>query len=419
MHTSNSAAAEWRGYWFLPMVAALGYATSTLHVYSMGPFVAPLQAEFGWSRAQISGGLTVAALISTSFSIPIGLLVDRVGPRALALIGVLLMSGSFALLGSATGSPTNWSVLWGVIAIGAIGIQPTVWTSAVASRFEASRGLAFAITLSGASFATAIYPFCAAWLIDRYDWRVAFFAMGGIWAACVFPLLLWLFRGAPKAPPSSRSTIAAPVQPGLTLAEGLRSPTFYKLLLAGGMFAFTIIASVVHFVPILVDSGTKSIEAAGIAALVGVFSVVGRLGTGVLLDKFPGHRVGAAAFLLPVFACLLLLFKADYSFSQMVAAAILGLSVGSEVDVIAFLAAKHFGLRSFGALYGALGMALGIGMAFGPLAAGAVFDRYQSYEPFLTLTVVLMTTSAIALFTLGSPPNLTTSHARAMSAEVA
>jgi MFS family permease len=72
--------------------------------------------------------------------------------------------------------------------------------------------------------------------------------------------------------------------------------------------------------------------------------------------------------------------------------------------VIAYLAAKYFGLKNFGGLYGALVMALSLGTAFGPLGAGAIFDHYGSYSPFLILTAVLMGSSAIALFSLGAPP---------------
>jgi MFS family permease len=143
-------------------------------------------------------------------------------------------------------------------------------------------------------------------------------------------------------------------------------------------------------------------QAAGIASLIGIFSIIGRLSTGVLLDKFPGHLVGACAFLIPIVACTLLLLDGANPLSQSAAAAIVGLTVGSEVDVIAFLAAKHFGLKNFGALYGVLQMALMFGTAFGPLAAGAVYDHYGSYQPFLILTIVLMAVSAIALSSMKS-----------------
>jgi predicted MFS family arabinose efflux permease len=288
--------------------------------------------------------------------------------------------------------------LWGVIAIGTFFVQATVWTSAVASRFEASRGLAFAITLSGASLAATLYPILATWLIGNYGWRTAYAAMGGIWVLLVFPVLFLLFRGAHDQGPKERSPA---VLTGISLAEGLRSVALYKLVMAAGLFSFTVIGVAVHFVPILTDSGATPLSAAGIASLVGIFSIVGRLGTGVLLDRYPGHIVGATAFLIPIAACVLLLTDGANPVSQAVAAAIFGLTLGSEVDVIAYLAAKHFGLKNFGALYGVLQMALAGGTAFGPLAAGTVYDRYQSYELFLMLTAALMAASAIALFTLG------------------
>ncbi len=414
MVMSKGAAAEWRSFWFLPFAAALGYSTSVIHVYSMGPFIEPLQQAFGWSRGQISFGLTIASFISAIFCVPVGILVDRIGPRRVGLIGVLLMSGAFALLGTMTGTTANWVALWVIVALGTLWVQATVWTSAVASRFEASRGLAFAITLSGAALSAAVAPVLAAWLIGGYGWRTAFVAMGGIWAALVFPFLLLCFRGAHDGGASQHATTTSPVKvlKGVTLSQGLRSPTLYKLLLASGLFSFTAIGAVVHFVPILTDSGATPLAAAGVAALVGVFSIFGRLGTGFLLDRFPGHIVGALAFMLPIVSALLLLFDGANPLSQAVAAAALGLTVGSEVDVIAFLAAKHFGLRNFGALYGALVMALSLGTAFGPLAAGTVFDRFDSYAPFLMLAIVLMGVSATALFSLGLAPETAQTAAR-------
>jgi MFS family permease len=405
-----SAAAEWRRFWFLPFSAAFGYATSVLHVNSIGLFIAPLQQEFGWSRAQTSAGLTVAALLTAIFCIPGGMLVDRIGPRRVGLFGVLAMSGAYALLSTTTGQFTNWLMLWAIIAVAAFWVQATVWTSAVASRFEHSRGIAFAITLSGASLSAAAVPMLATWLIGSYGWRNAFMGLGAFWAALVFPILLLSFRGAQDVRPRA-SEVRETVHAGLTLAEGLRSPVFHKLLMAGGLFAFTVVGTGVHFVPILTDNGAAPLAAAGIASLIGIASIFGRLGTGVLLDRLPAHWIGAIAFVLPIVACVLLLTDGANPLSQSAAAIIYGLTVGSEVDVIAYLAAKHFGLKNFGALYGTLVMALALGTAFGPLVAGAVFDRYASYGPFLMLTTVLMAISAVALLSLG-PKSRVPVHSR-------
>jgi MFS family permease len=405
MTASKDAIAEWRSFWFLPIAAALGYSTSVLHVYSIGPFMQPLQEELGWSRAQISIGITVASIISALFCIPIGMLVDRVGPRRVGLLGVPVMSASFALLSTTTGTQANWIALWVVIALGTLCVQATVWTSAVSTRFTASRGLAFAITLSGGSLSAAAFPMLATWLIQNHGWRSAFAGMGVIWAALVFPVLLLCFRGAQdtKHKQLGRTTAPATTNPeGVTLSQGLRSPVLYKLLIASALFSFTVIGAVVHFVPILTDRGATPLRAASMASLVGIFSIAGRLGTGVLLDKLPAHLVGAVAFLLPIVGAFALLADGANPLSQGVAASVLGLTVGSEVDVIAYLAARHFGLKSFGALYGALVMALSLGTAFGPLVAGAIFDHYASYAPFLQLMILLMAISAATLFSLAS-----------------
>lgn len=143
--------------------------------------------------------------------------------------------------------------------------------------------------------------------------------------------------------------------------------------------------------------------AAGIVSLVGIFSIFGRLGTGLLLDRFPAHMVGAGAFLLPIIACALLFFDGANPLSQAVAAAIFGLTVGAEVDVIAYLVSRHFGLKNFGVFSGAMIGALALGVAFGPLGAGAAFDWYGSYAQFLVLTMAFMAVSSLALATLSRP----------------
>ena len=170
------------------------------------------------------------------------------------------------------------------------------------------------------------------------------------------------------------------------------------------LLAFSIVGALVHFVPILTDRGTQPLEAAGIASLIGIFSIIGRLGTGFLLDRFEGHRVGAIACLLPIGASVLLLLYGGGPVGQSAAAIMIGLALGAEVDVVAYLASRHFGLKSFGALYGALVMALGIGTALGPLAAGAMYDHYGDYSEFLVLSGVLMLASALSFASLGPAP---------------
>jgi MFS family permease len=406
MPTSNNmAVAEWRRYGMVPIAAALGYATSVIHIYGLGPYIEPISQSFEWSRTQTTIGLTIATLVQAVFSIPIGLAVDRWGPRRFGLIGILLTLGAFAMLGIASGDKMQWYGLWGLLALATLPVQATVWTSAVATRFEASRGLAFAITLCGASVAAALFPLLGTWLIGAYGWHKGAFIQAGIWAVIAFPLIFLFFRGAHDrhGKIAAVSRAKRPLLSGASIGEGLRSSIYARLLLASLLFTFTIIALVVHFVPILMDRGADPLKAAGIAALVGLFSIGGRLGTGLLLDRLRGSLVGATVFLLPAIGSICLLTMGDALVGQVVAAALIGLTMGAEVDVIVYLTTQHFGLKSFGALYGGLLSALSIGTATGPLVASAVFDRFGGYEPFLWLTIGFMILSSLALATLPRP----------------
>lgn len=397
---SASGAQEWRAHWTLPLAAMAGYSTSSLHTYGIGSFIEPLQTTFGWTRAQATFGLTIAGLTGAAMAVPVGLLVDRIGPRRVGLFGMAAMAGAFALLGTATGTMANWIMLWCVLAIANLGLQGTVWTKAVGSRFERSRGLAFAITLSGAPLTATLLPVIAAWLIAHYDWRTAFAGVGLIWFVPGFILMVLFFRGAQENSRSAGSGSAqGEILGGLSFAEAARTPAFYKLIVATALFAFTVLGLIVHFVPILTGQGADRMAAAGVASLVGVFSIIGRFGTGFLLDRMPGHLVGAAIFLFPLGSCALLLADGANPVSQVAAAVLFGLTVGAEIDVIAYLTARRFGMKSYGTIFGALMSALSVGVALGPLTAGAFFDRFGGYSQFLLLTSAAMALSALALLT--------------------
>ena len=393
---------EWRFFWYLPFVGALGYATSTIYVYSLGPFIAPIQESFEWSRAQVSSGITIASFLTALFSIPLGILVDKIGPRRVGVTGATLMCLAFGSLGFATGGTMNWIIHWVAIALATVGVQTTVWTSAVNSRFVANRGVALAITLSGAAVAVTIYPIMATYLIEQFGWRKGFMYLGLFWGLLVVPLLALFFRGKQDEIRTQAAGAQMPqdVLKGLTMRQGFRSAPMWKLVLASSFFSFTAVSLVVHYVPILTDNGVEAMNAAGIASIIGIFSIIGRLGTGFLLDHFKAYNIGALSFLLPIIGCTLLLLDGTNPTYQMIAAAVFGLTLGSEVDVISYLGAQYFGMRNFGALFGTLVMALSMGTAFGPLSAGAVYDAFGSYEPFLKGTVLLMAISSITLYTL-------------------
>ena len=399
--TGTSASAEWKAYWAVPIAGALGYATSVIHIYGLSPFIVPVSEEFGWSRTETTTGFSIAIAIQAFFGVVIGFLVDRYGPRLFGVVGVLLTCGAYALLSTATGSMTNWIALWVVMAAATLPVQATIWTSAVASRFEVSRGMAFAVTLCGASLAITLFPRMAIELIERFEWRNALVLQAGIWAAIAFPVIFLFFKGArdEKAVAAGAGAQAKVVE-GMTFLEGLKSSIYLRLLVASLLFTFVILGWVVHFVPMMADLGVDLETAGWLASVLGIFSMIGRFGTGFLLDHMRSSLVGAGVFMLPVLSALVLMAAGSSFGGQVLAAALIGLTLGAEIDVIVYLTTRHFGLRSFGALYGGLLAALSIGTSVGPLAAAGIYDEYGSYGPFLWVTIALMVLSAVALASL-------------------
>lgn len=397
---------EWRAYWYLPIVAATANIATIIHIYSFGPFIAPLEAEFGWSRARISAAITVSNGVSAGLGVLVGFLIDKYGPRRIGLAGICIMSLALGLVSTATGSYWNWLFLWFLISLGTAWTQPTIWTSAVSSRFNAGRGFAIAVTICGSSIAATALPILTTEAIIEFGWRGAYVALAVGFFLLAMPLNFLFFRGAADTParvPSEEKAPASQILAGMEAHDAFRSFTFYRLSMAGLLFAFCAMASIVHFVPILTDRGLSPLEAAGIAGLIGLSSLIGRFITGYLLDRFQPERVALVAFGLPIFAALLLLFG-DGPLAYSAAAVVIGASLGGEYDIIIYLTTRHFGLKRFGAILSTVMVFLAAATATGPLTAGAIFDRFGTYDYYLWLTIPMVLASALLAGTLPAAP---------------
>lgn len=403
---SLSGRAEWARTPMLPIAALFGYSVSVIHIYGINPYIVPVTTEFGWSREQFTWAFSLAILFQAAMAIPLGILVDKFGSRKLGQVGIVLTCLAFAGLSTATADLSKWYLLWAVITVAALAVQATVWTSAVASRFTAARGLALAFTLCGASIAQFAMPPLATTLIGDYGWRTAFWMHGLIWLALVLPFVFFWFRGAHDVP--VKAVEPPPARTGMDFRDGLRSATYLRLLLASLFFTFTVVALNFQFMPLLNDWGIPADTAKWYASLIGLASIAGRLGIGWLIDRFDAAKIGGTVFLLPVASALLLLFGREFGATPAVVAILLGFTLGAEVDVIVYLTTRFFGLKNFGALYGGLLAALSVGTALGPLAAARVFDRTGSYDNFFWIALGLAVLASLALFTLPKPPPLET-----------
>lgn len=401
--TSHRAGlAEWRAHWPLPVAAMLGYTALGLQSFGFGPFVSHVEQEFGWRRSEVMIGLSLSAAMGVLLNVVVGMIVDRIGPRRVGLTGLLVKTGSFALLATATGSLLNWSLLWLLVAVGVALVQSTIWTSAVAARFDKSRGLAMAVALSGVPLTAAVAPVIATWLIDGYGWRAGFVGVAAVWLAVTFPAVFFLFRGA-HDPGVDEPTNAVASAPGMSLREGVRTPAFFRLLISFGAFSLYNLAMAGSLIPLLGEKGVGGMQAAAIASLLGIVGIVSRLSVGFLLDRFPPPLLGFLTQFAPVIGCAILLLDAPSVLLLSLAVISFGIATGAEMDVAAYITTRQFGLRSFAALFGALITFGALNSAIGPYLAGQLYDHTGTYDAMLIGIMVLMTLGALAVLTIGKP----------------
>lgn len=401
---------EWRSHWTVVLAGLFGVGLTSIHVYTIGPFIAPLEQEFGWTRAQISAGVGVSTFIGAVLSPFVGMLIDKLGPRRIAIPGSLIFFAGTALLSQTTGNVWVWWSLWIVIAAGGLTIKPTIWTIAVASLFDKGRGLALAVTLCGTALASGIMPSVATALIDSYGWRTAYPLMAALVFVITFPLF-WFFLDSAadkrRRQPAAQHREQPPLL-GVSAREAFASLRFYKLSLAAFVFTIAAIGIVSNLVPILTSLDIGRAQAAGIAGLAGITSVIGRLCTGWLIDRLNGNIVGGLAVLVPVASCILILSMPGSIEAIVVAVVILGLALGAELDIIAYLTTRHFGTARYGTIFGTVSALWSLAVTIGPTLANYIYDQTGSYLPAIWAFLPLFAIASLSLLTLGAFPDFGT-----------
>lgn len=402
----TNATAEWRAHWPVVLAAGAGYAASTIVTYSSSLFIQPMQAEFGWSRAQIMSGHSVAAIAGAICAPFTGYFVDRLGPRRLGIVAVIALCIATALLGLTGASIWMWRAMWLPVAFAIVLIQPSVWTAAVTSLFAAGRGLALAAMLCGGSIASIVTPPLTYWLIEEFGWRLAWVGLAAFWAVIALPLILLFFTSAKdrqrtgQSPKPKASDLPRPS----VWESGILSLRYLQILVGGVLIAGIVVSLAVSIVPILSSRGIGRGEAAGLASLIGVSAIVGRLGIGTLLDRIHGRYLAALCVALPIAGIAILIAVPGSIGAAAVAVLILGFSFGAELDIIAYLTSRYFRTENFGFLFGTIGGCLGLVGGNGPVLLSAVFDATGSYVPALWGAIPLCVVAALLFLSLGPYP---------------
>ena len=345
-------------------------------MFSLPVFLVPIVLATGWSRAGASAAMTIGFLALAFSAMGWGMLSDRIGPRAVVLTGTVLIGLGLAIASQAPNLLVFQAAFGVLTGIGAAAIIPPLMAT-VTGWFETQRSLAVSLVSAGMGMAPLTMSPFAAWLVARMDWREAMLAIAAFVVALMVPTA-FLLRPAPAVAPPPQALAAAPAE-GSSLGAALRSPTFLILAATNFFCCATHSGPIFHTVSYAISCGVPVMAAVSIYSLEGLAGMGGRLGFGLLGDRFGAKPVLVAGLLVQAFGALAYTAVSDIG-GFYVVAAIFGFTYAGVMPLYAVLARENFPARMMGAIVGGTATAGSLGMALGPLAGGWLYDSFATYS---------------------------------------
>ncbi len=393
---------KFKNPWWIVVGSVLGLMVGNGPVmqFTFGVFVKPLGDELRADRASVSAALMaglVATAIATLFA---GRAIDRFGTRAIALPAICLFSLGMAAIGLLADSTWSLALLYAAAGVAAAGQTPLAYSKAVSSAFDRRRGLALGVAMAGVGIGTALMPQIAQWLVVQFGWRAAYMGLGLVVFVVATPAMAFLVAMPPARVARVADAEPAPLPEGLSAHQALRSAVFWKLAVAFFFVAMAASGATAHLVPLMTDRGLSAAAATGALGTAGVALIAGRLLAGWMLDRVHGPLVAAAFFALPMIG-VLMLATTHTTVLAVPAAVLVGLGLGAEVDLIAYLQSRYLGLKAFGAIYGYLFATFMLGSGLGPFLMGSSFGGLHSYDPALWLFAAALLGACLLMAGLG------------------
>lgn len=385
------------GWWIVFAAASIVFLSAGTFFYGFGLLVAPLEEEFGWSRAAISAAFSLRTEVGGIAAPVVGFAVDRMGVRRLIFGGLFVVALGFFLLSRADSLPAFYAAVV-IIAIGNSCTGGATATVAIANWFQRQRGRALGfMTLGGGASGSMAIVFGA--LIAEFGWRNALLIAGVAQLIICAPIALTI-RNRPSdiglfpdgdAAPRVSATGVMPVNPdreGFTSKEALRSTLFWRVAAVYALGNFATTSIVVHQVPFLTESvGVSDTFAAAMLTVSIALSLIGRLGFGNIADVLPKTLVSGVA--LGMISISLVMFATLHEPWQLIyTLPVFGIGFGGIIPVRSSLQAEFFGLKAFGAIQGLTLTVSTVGAFAGPILAGWLYDVSESYRlAFLLLAI--------------------------------
>ena len=380
-------------------------------MHSYGAYTLHLQEEFGWSMSVLSLAFAITRLESGLLGPIQGWLVDKYGPRLIAIVGTLIFSIGFLYFGFVNSIP-SYFVAFVLIALGSsLGGFATLMVSIV-SWFEKHRAKAIAWSQLGFSLGGLCVPLVAFGL-ETLGWRSMAFLSGGAILIIGLPLVS-LIRHSPAEygeKPDGLTTSGHIVEDeslaeqnrSFSWQEAMREPSFWLISVGHALSLLTVSSMLAHLIPHLVRGMNYSLIEAGYAfALMTGVQMVGLILGGILGDRYNkrficvlcmvGHCVGLFCVTFATNVTWVIAFAVFH-----------GLAWGIRGPLMVALRADYFGPKSFGTIMGVSSLIVMIGMTIGPIACGLLFDRFGNYQLAFTI-MALCSLSGSLCFWFAKPP---------------
>ncbi len=352
----------------------------------------------GWSKGALAGAFSLLQLIGGLISPVQGSLIDRVGPRAIMRIGIVVFAVGFLFM-SQVHSLWLLYVAFAVIGLGfrLSGFFPL--SVAVVNWFERRRARALSTVGLGVAVGGLLVP-VVAYSLEHAGWRTSAFASGIILLTIGLPLVQAIRHrpedhgevvdGRGYRPDEKLSLGPAAVhQPDFTARQAMRTPAFWLISLGHGSALLVVGAVNVHVISHLKDDlGYSVSHAALVVTLMTSMQVVGILIGGTIGDRFDKRLISAFCMLMHMVGLLLVTYAV--SLPMVIAFAVLhGLAWGTRGPLMQAMRADYFGRSSFGAIMGLSALIIMIGQISGPLVAGILADMTGNYDLGFTVLAVL------------------------------
>jgi MFS family permease len=372
-----------------------------------GVFIKPIEAEFGWTRAQLSGAAALSLFVLGAVGPMVGWLADVWGPRRVMLLATVVL-GVGTVLASFVGHLWQMYIAAGVLmAAGAGGLGIATAATVAARWFVARRGLILGILGGAMSAGQMLVVPLSMLLISLYGWRASFLWLGVGVLVLALPVILAFVRDNPAdkgLKPYGAGTASGAAFGGVTderrvpVSEAMQVPAFWLLASTFFVCGYTSNGLVLtHLVPHAAEHGFSEMHAAQALGLMGAMNIVGTVLSGWICDRF--GRKGPLAFYYGVRGLSLIFLLYVWNVPSLhIFAAIFGLNYISTVPPTTTLTANIFGRLSVGAISGWIFFSHQVGSAIGAWAGGAIFDATGSYSwAFLSAAVLAFGASGLSL----------------------